>query len=247
MELCIENGLQVVSNTQVNRKNVHTIMPTARLLNDIGVRGMRIIRTTEAPRWEENAANSCLDLDEYYQAMLDFAVEYSRSGMAMEVETWQYIGLLPGQRSYYLKPVKFASGERPSKRYCCNCTRTMVAITSEGEVMPCNQMSGYFLKNGMSMGNVHQTPLRDLLGDGTYESAANMTVRDLGNSKCRTCEHLGYCGGGCRALGLLYSGRQDISGLTCKDVTKCRFFEGGWYQRIVQALSGWTNLSEIGA
>ena len=111
MELCVQNGLEVVSNTQVNRRNVHTIMPTARLLNDVGVRGMRIIRTTEAPRWEENAANSCLDLEEYYQAMFDFAVEYSKSGMMMEVEAWQYIGMLPGQRSYYLKPVKFACSD----------------------------------------------------------------------------------------------------------------------------------------
>ena len=48
-------------------------------------------------------------------------------------------------------------------------------------------------------------------------------------------------------MGLLYSGREELSGLTCKDVTKCRFFDDGWYQRIVQALPGWTNLSEIGA
>ena len=113
--------------------------------------------------------------------------------------------------------------------------------------MPCNQMSGFFLKNGISMGNVHQTPLRDLLAGGTYVQAANMTMRDLGNSECGTCRHLGYCGGGCRALGLLYSGRRELAGLTCKDVTKCRFFEDGWYQRTVQALPGWTNLSEIGA
>ena len=247
MELCVENGLEVVSNTQVNRKNVHAMMPTARLLNDIGVKGMRIIRTTEVPRWEENAANSCLSLEEYYRSMLEFAVEYSRSGMMMDVETWQYIGLLPKQQSYYLKPVKFASAERRGEGYCCNCTHSMVAVTSDGEIMPCNQMSGYFLKNGMSMGNVHQTPLGDLLGGGAYVKAANMTVRDLGNSECGTCRHLSYCGGGCRALGLLYSGKEELAGLTCKDVTKCRFFEGGWYRRIVQALPGWTNLSEIGA
>lgn len=242
MELCIDNGLEVVSNTQVNRRNVHVMMPTARLLNGIGVRGMRVIRTTEAPRWEKNVANSCLDQEEYYRSMLDFAVEYSRNGMTMEVETWQYLGLLPRQRSYYLKPVKFASSDRPGERYCCNCTHAMVAVTSDGEVMPCNQMSGYFLKNGISLGNVRRTPLRDLLGGGAYVRAANMTVRDLGNSECGTCRHLGYCGGGCRALGLLHSGGQGLTGLTCRDVTKCRFFEDSWYHRIVEALPGWTNL-----
>ena len=106
-------------------------------------------------------------------------------------------------------------------------------------------MSGYFLKNGISMGNVLQVPLRDLLSGGTYVWAANMTVHDLGNGKCSSCRHLGYCGGGCRALGLLYSGAEDLAGLTCEDVTKCHFFEGGWYQKVAQALPGWTNLSEI--
>ena len=163
------------------------------------------------------------------------------------METWQYIGLLPKQQSYYLKPVKFASSERPDEGYCCNCTHSMVAVTSDGEIVPCNQMSGYFLKNGINMGNVRQMPLRDLLGDGMYVKTANMTVRDLGNSECGTCRHFDYCGGGCRALGLLYSGKREHTGLMCKDVTKCRFFEGGWYQRIIQALPGWTNLSEIGA
>lgn len=95
--------------------------------------------------------------------------------------------------------------------------------------------------------SLRQTPLGDLLGGGTYVGAANMTVRDLGGSACGTCKHFGYCGGGCRALGLLYPGAGELTGLTYRDVTKCRFFDDGWYQRIVQALPGWTNLSEIGA
>jgi hypothetical protein len=27
---------------------------------------------------------------------------------------------------------------------------------------------------------------------------------------------------------------------------KCRFFDGGWYEKVTQALSGWQNLSDIG-
>ncbi|WP_248922089.1 SPASM domain-containing protein [Olsenella intestinalis] len=145
------------------------------------------------------------------------------------------------------KPVKFAGPARPGVRHCCNCTHTMVAVTSDGEVMPCSQMSGFFLKDQISLGNVRETPLAELLGDGAYTRTANMTVGDLAGSACATCEHLDYCGGGCRALGLLFSGRRDLSGLTCRDVTKCRYFEGGWYEKIVRSLPGWTNLSQIGS
>ena len=244
MKLCLANGLQVHSNTQVNRKNLHTMMPTARLLDSIGVQDMRIIRTTEAPRWEQNAPDACLSLEEYYGKMLDFAVEYRNSGMNMNMEIWQYIGLLPRKQSFYLKPVKFAKGAYRDGGYCCECTHTMTAVTSSGEVMPCNQMSGYFLKNEMTLANVHDTPLKDILRGGRYTEIADMTAGQLRvrSGKCGRCPHFQYCAGGCRALGVLYTGDRDFAG---EDITKCYFFENGWYQKITQALSGWTNLSEI--
>ncbi|MBQ9043706.1 MAG: radical SAM protein [Eggerthellaceae bacterium] len=247
MELCLQNGFRVQSNTQVNRRNVHVMMPTAKLLDDIGVQGMRIIRTTEAPRWEANASGACLDLEEYYGSMLDFSVEYLHSGLSMDVESWQFIGLLPKEHSYYLKPVKFAEGQYRDGGHCCRCAHCMTAVTSEGEVMPCNQMSGYFLKHGISMGNVRRTPLRDLLRDGDYVKAANMTAGDLrsADGKCASCPYFRFCGGGCRALGQLYAGDEDHLSFAHEDVTKCRFFEGGWYQKVTHALSEWTNLSEV--
>ena len=247
MELCVENGFDVFSNTQVNRKNVHVMMPTVRLLDSLGVQGARIIRTTEAPRWEQNAAGACLNLEEYYQSMLDFAVQYIHSGTNMDVESWQYIGLRPKERSYYLKPVKFPKGRYQDKGYCCHCTHAMVAVSSDGEVMPCNQLSGYFLKYGMSMGNVHRTPLKDALGTGEYAQVANMTAGDLRSSggKCAECPYFSACGGGCRALGVLYNDRDGFPGFAREDPTKCYFFENGWYQKVTQALSPWTNLSEL--
>ena len=244
MKLCLANGLRVQANTQVNRRNVRAMLPTARLLDSLGVQDMRIIRTTEAPRWEENAPDACLSLEEYYGTMLDFASEYRRSGMEMNVEIWQYIGLRPRERSYYLKPVKFAHGGYRDSGACCACTKMMTAVTSWGEVLPCMQMSGYFLKHGMSFGNVHDMPLRELLRAGPYVDIAAMTAGRLrGNAeKCGKCAHFEYCAGGCRALGSLYSGDRTFAH---EDITKCYFFENGWYEKITRALNGWTNLSEI--
>lgn len=46
-------------------------------------------------------------------------------------------------------------------------------------------------------------------------------------------------------MGLLYSGpRADFCG---EDVSKCVFFENGWYEKTKEVLSGWTCLSTIGA
>jgi hypothetical protein len=45
-------------------------------------------------------------------------------------------------------------------------------------------------------------------------------------------------------MGFLYSGaRRDWCG---EDITKCVFFENGWYEKTRDALSEWKNLSPIG-
>lgn len=72
IRLCIENGFRVKAQTNVHRLNVDTILLTAKLLGDMGLDEMRIIRTTEAPRWEENAGDACLTIEEYFDSMTAF-------------------------------------------------------------------------------------------------------------------------------------------------------------------------------
>ena len=102
INLCIENGFRVKAQTQVNKKNISVMIDTAKFLNGLGVEEMRLIRTTEAPRWEENCPDSTIPIEEYYGKMLDFAKEYTNSGMKMKIDIWQYMKLYPEQRSYTL-------------------------------------------------------------------------------------------------------------------------------------------------
>ena len=50
----------------------------------------------------------------------------------------------------------------------------------------------------------------------------------------------GDCCGGCRALGLSTSGDEYHP-----DLTKCLFFEKGYYGKIAGVMSGWKNLSAV--
>ncbi|MBQ3843282.1 MAG: radical SAM protein [Ruminiclostridium sp.] len=86
IKLCIANGFRVKVQTQVHRKNIESMMPTAKVLNDLGVNEMRIIRTTEVPRWLENAGDACLGIEEYYEKLLAFAKEYISSDMKMGIK-----------------------------------------------------------------------------------------------------------------------------------------------------------------
>lgn len=63
--LCLENGFRVKVQTNINRHNLECMDKTVEMLDAMGVDETRIIRTTEAPRWVQNAGNACLTLREY--------------------------------------------------------------------------------------------------------------------------------------------------------------------------------------
>ena len=72
------------------RHNLDTLLETAKLMDSLGVWKMRIIRTSEAPRWKENAGDAALGLTEYYDRMLEFASAYMKTGCRMDVIIWQF-------------------------------------------------------------------------------------------------------------------------------------------------------------
>ena len=238
IKLCIENGFEVKAQVQVNRKNVDVMMDTAHLLDELGVIEMRIIRTTEAPRWEKNSPNSSLTIEEYYQTMLQFAKEYTKSKMKMVVDIWQFLTLYPHVRTYSLVPIACNKKEFNIRIPMCKGNRGMIAISSSGEVVPCLQMSGYFIEHGISLGNVLKTPLKELVRESEYTNLAMATLfkQIVENDKCANCKYYKACTGGCPALGLLYS--KDVN-YYHEDITKCIFYENGWYEKVTSILNEW--------
>lgn len=235
IKLCIKNGFHVKAQVQVHLKNVDVMMDTAKLLDELGVSEMRIIRTTEAPRWEQNSPNTSIPLEEYFEKMLEFAAEYLKSDMMMDIDIWQYLYLNPHHKSYRISPIMCNIDDFNVRIPICKGNRGMIAITSSGEVVPCMQMSGWFMEHGISLANVKKKPLKDIVTKSDYLDIAMATVLQqiLANEKCADCKYYMACTGGCPALGRLYSHRDDFYG---EDITKCTFFENGWYDRVTDAL-----------
>ena len=238
IKLCIQNGFRVKAQVQVNRKNVDVMMATAHLLDELGVSEMRIIRTTEAPRWEKNSPESSLTIEEYYERMLEFAKEYIHSNMKMVVDVWQFLRLYPSNHTYSLVPIACSKDEFNIRIPMCKGNRGMIAVSSSGEVVPCLQMSGYFIEHKISLGNLFKTPLKELVKDSDYLNLAMAPLfkQIIENDKCGNCKYYKACTGGCPALGLLYS--KDIN-FYHEDITKCIFFEKGWYEKVNNILNKW--------
>ena len=236
IELCIKNGFRVKAQVQVNRKNVDVMMDTAKLLDKMGVSEMRIIRTTEAPRWEKNAPQSSLTIEEYYEKMLDFAGILQKSNIKMDIDIWQFLRIYPAQKFYNIVPIACDKDEFNLRIPMCKGNRGMIAVSSKGEVVPCLQMSGYFLEKGISLGNLFKTPIKELVKDSPYLNLAMAPLfkQIVENDKCGNCKYYKACTGGCPALGLLYS--KDVN-FYHEDITKCIFFENGWYDKVVNTLN----------
>ncbi len=240
--LCIKNGFRVKAQTNVHRKNIDSMLPTARLLDEMGVSEMRIIRTTEVPRWNENAKGATLDLDEYFDKMLDFCRAYTAEKHNMSVDVWKLIALSPRTKSYTLHGVTCREGEfRLSKPVCCG-NRAMVAVAANGNVFPCMQMSGYYESRNDILGNVKQSGLQPLLQMGKYLAEVCTTVGDLAkkNAECRECPYFKYCAAGCRAVALTLT--SDKMGV---DPSECLFYKKGYYAKAVQTMGDWYNTTPI--
>ena len=240
--LCVKNGFRAMAQTNVHRRNVDSMIDTARLLDKMGVTRMRIIRTTEVPRWNENAKGATLDLDEYFDRMIDFSREYSREEHNMTVDVWQFILLHPGSKTYSFRPVTCREGEfKPTRPVCCG-NRAMIAVAANGNVFPCMQMSGYYEAKNDILGNVKEHGLRPILQMGKYLTEVCATVGDLAmaNAECKACPYFKYCAGGCRAIALTLT--SDKMGI---DPSKCLFFKKGYYRKAVDAMGNWINTTPI--
>ncbi len=229
IKMCKERGFPVGAQTCVHRGNLDTLYETAVEMANLGVDIMRIIRTTESPRWTENAGDACLDITEYYDRMLEFSERYAAAGLPMIIDTWQFLEFNPEAKIYACHPVFGGEHSFRKEQPVCRGNRGTIGITADGSLVPCNQMSGKLKKMGVHLGNLKEEPLRPLLQESTYMDTVCCTVDALcqRNGVCCDCEHLKLCAGGCRTIALMLRGDY-----LAPDDAKCLFFKEGYLQKI---------------
>ncbi len=248
IKLAKEKGFRVRSQTNVHRGNLEAMYDTIALLDGLGVEEIRIIRTTETPRWRQNGGDAALGVTEYYDEMTKLIGRCLESGFGIGVDVWQFAHFRPRQGNYYFHPVQSDCGRYRDGIPACRGARGTVAVSYNGEVYPCNQTSGTFASMGVSFGNVKTTPLHELLSGGRYLELVTMPVSEIKehNGPCRSCQYWKCCMGGCRAIALAFTGDYRHY-----DPAKCAFFKGGYMSRLDELFrnSGrpYTCLSETGS
>jgi radical SAM protein with 4Fe4S-binding SPASM domain len=231
VKLLHKKGFRVRIQMNLHKGNMDTALDTIKFFDQMGIEELRLIRTTEAPRWQENGNGLCLDLEDYYNIGLEIAKEYIATNPQMSLDIWLFLLLQPERKSYHLRPVEGGEHRYRDTYTVCAGNRGMFAILSDGEIVPCIQMSGRLQQDKISMGNIHTTPLGQLLSEGVYLESVTATVGELKeiNPTCQACEYWKLCMGGCRACA--YALTDNIMGY---DPTKCIYFKKGYMQKTLE-------------
>jgi len=234
IKLVHDKGFSVLIQMNIHKDNVHTIMPTLKLFDEMGIEAIRIIRTTEAPRWNENGKDLCLGIEEYYDLSLKITEDYLKTNPQMDVDIWMFLQYSPRSRDYHLRPVEGGVKTYRASAPVCRGNRGMVAVIANGDIVPCNQVSGQMRLDKVLMGNVHATPLNKLLSEGPYLDSVTFTVGELQerNPECQACDYWKLCVGGCRACAYAFNGT-----MMSYDPIKCIYFKKGYMDQTIQLFS----------
>ena len=243
IRLCVEAGFNVVINANLNRKNRGCMFDSVKLLGEMGVDAIRIIRTTEVPRWAENAEGMSLPVDEYYQFSADFAKMYKEGGIKTPVVIWQSMYLNGKRNTWTCYPVKAGAGKYNENAPICSAMFHKPSVLANGDIIPCASLAGLYGKMGIRMDNVKEVGLQKAMTGGVFVDALTHTCGEKlqKNRKCGSCKWGKNCQGGCPAMSSLYDGS-----LLGTDPTKCAFFENGWYEKYAAIMEGWRNVNPLG-
>jgi len=229
IKLCISNGFKVKIQMNINKKNKDSLIKSCNLLDKMGVEEIRLINTTDVPRWLENGKEYTFALEEYYDAAIDFIKDFYKEKRNTKITFWMFCEIFSKQERYSLSPIACSKEKYRDTLPLCKGARGMIAVGSNGNVYPCHQASGLFEEKGIYLGNILKESLQKLLQDSDYIKMITSTVgeRREKSEKCHKCEYFKKCTGGCPVLAFIYSGDYYL-----EDKSKCIFFNNKYDDKL---------------
>ena len=238
IRLIVGEGFEVLAQMALHRENAGSLLETARLLASLGVTTFRVMRIMETPRWADECIDMTLGITEYFDVCVDFLQAYARAGIPMKLILWSFCDYDPktGIANYHdvIDHPERLSPETLLSLPLCSNARGTVAIAYDGELSPCNQVSGYLRSVGVRFGNAFDTDLQDLLREGPYVEAVTQCLGRLRQEgrDCADCEFWTDCLGGCRATAAGFSNADPYA----SSPMACAFYKLGYPERIDRVL-----------
>lgn len=231
LKLLQERGYAVSVGMSLHRGNRETLRETVKLLASLGVRGLKCAAMMELGEWMQPEVRDLQLSREEEMALYEaYIPQYFEDDAPLPITLSSFFEFDPRSKKWDIGFRRKCSVEREGKVPSCGVLRQHFYIGADGMVCPCMGMAdtGYAER----FPNLLETPLEEILGDSDFERLCLATVRDVrdGSRKCRDCQYIDRCAGGCRNTVLIYG--DNYYGAS---PSNCWFFEHDGEARITAA------------
>ena len=214
----------------IHKGNKDSLRDTINYLSDNGVKALKINAPQELGVWKQYSDEFALSHDEQVDIYTEYIPHYFEDGMPMDVEFEGYFKCSKGSYDYKIGYVHKDKNYNLDTLPYCESLQYNAYISPEGRLVPCMGFADTVLQDKFP--SIFDKPLWQQLNDSYYREVAKATVGDLVRSckKCRDCEYLRRCYGGCMLAGMDEKGNYLLP-----DENICRFFHSDYESRIREA------------
>jgi radical SAM protein with 4Fe4S-binding SPASM domain len=230
IKLLLARGFTVTVESVFHRDSVGTLVETMHLMAELGVHGWKTNPVSASGQWLDEGRDLDLTAEELYGAYLQLIPRYLSAGSPINIQLGGFFACEKGRQDFYF-PVKkpFTNEAERLKEPLCMSARHTMYISADAKLLPCIPLSGLPAQDAFP--NLYDITLVEALNNSVYMERISAPVCDLLSRRpeCAACEFRLHCNGGCRAAALAENDSTDYFGI---DSWTCRFFKGGYEERI---------------
>ena len=228
LQLLKERGYRVAVSMCLHKGNVQALRETVKTMASYGVLSMKIGAIMDEGDWLSPEVDALRLTPAEEQAVFEaYIPQYFEDDAPLSVMLHGTFMYTPGDDAWSIYNERRCSLEDEKDMPSCGVLTKNFYIGADGMVAPCMGICDTgFARN---LPNLFETPLREILRDSAFVDLCYARVADVRDKsgKCRTCEFIDRCAGGCRNAALIAG--DNYYGV---DPELCEFFEKGWDKRI---------------
>ena len=228
LKLLQERKIPVSVSMCLHRGNRHVVRESVNLLASLGVKSMKVGSMMDLGEWATPDMQELQMTPAEEQAVFEeYIPQYFEDNAPLNIMLSGSFMYGPGDDHWGIFHEKKCSVEDEKKMPSCGVLIKNFYIGAEGMVAPCMGMCDCGFATHFP--NLFETPLKEVLRDSELVRLTYATVGEVRDKsgKCRDCEYIDRCAGGCRNAALMAG--DDYYGV---DPAICEFFKNGWDKRI---------------
>lgn len=229
--LCKAYGLETASEITLHSQNANVLRKSIITLAAHGCKSVKALPIFPVGAAAKSDAFAPLSPKALYSLFLSYISDYYADGMPVELFLHGFFYASSNLHGFAVPMERFCGDERAlSCAYCAHAALEPY-LSADGRLLPCACLAG-FTQLVSRFPLVLRTGVDAAIKSEAFGEFLEHTVKkQLQSPQCGACAHRFVCGGGCR-IAPLSSGK----GMLGPDIFCCEFFNGGWKERIIEAV-----------